>query len=61
MSELEQLIREIDLICVDLHDRLVAIDSMENGTGAHLTESLIRILDQVLSRSTAQTPFEPSS
>lgn len=61
MSELEQQIREIDLICVDLHDRLVAIDSVENGTGVSLTESLMRIFNQVLSRSSKRTPFEQST
>ena len=54
MSELEQQIHEIDLICADLHDRLIALDALERGMGASVAGSLIQIFDQILHQPVEQ-------
>ena len=54
MSELEKQIHEIDLICADLHDRLIAIDALERGMGASLAGLLIQIFDQVVQKPDEQ-------
>ncbi len=57
MSELEQRIRDIDLLCSDLYERLTELSQLDTTSGQCVAESLIHAFNTILSGTPLDEEF----